>query len=177
MIEVEIVNIAASGDLGREVDIEQIAIDVNIPVANYDPNVNSLTLRFEEDTGKLVFLYTSGAYIIRGGDSYDSLERVRQQFLQLLKDIGIELNEPTFEVKNVVCVADLEREVNLNHVLLELGLESTEYEPEQFPGLVYRPSESPCVLLVFASGKVVITGGDSYEVAEDAFTKLRDQLK
>ena len=63
-----------------------------------------------------------------------------------------------FEIKiqNIVASANLESTLNLEAVALEL--EDTEYEPEQFPGLVYRLSDPKVVLLLFGSGKVVCTG-------------------
>ena len=176
MADVEIVNIAASGDLGLEVDIEQLVKDVDIPVANYDPDFNASFLRFEEEASELIILYTSGKYIVRGGDTYEILHKTHDKFLSLLRDLGIEVGEPEFEIKNVVCVSDLERTVDLNQLTILLGMEETEYEPEQFPGLVYRPTDSPCVLLIFATGKVVITGGRSKEDDIFAFTSLLNEL-
>ena len=176
MADVEIVNIAASGDLGLEVDIKQLVEDVDIPVANYDPDFNASFLRFEEGASELIILYTSGKYIVRGGDTYDILHKTHDKFLFLLRNLGIEVGEPEFEIKNVVCVSDIERNVDLNRLTILLGMEQTEYEPEQFPGLVYRPTDSPCVLLIFASGKVVITGGRSKEDNIFAFSSLLEEL-
>jgi transcription initiation factor TFIID TATA-box-binding protein len=55
-------------------------------------------------------------------------------------------------------------------------LEYTEYEPEQFPGLVYRLNDHPVVILIFASGKVVVTGAEDLNAAEEAFQSLKDNL-
>lgn len=76
----------------------------------------------------------------------------------------------------MVAVGTIDAEIDLNELSIELGLENIEYEPEQFPGLVYRPSDTNCVLLVFGSGKVVITGGRSVEEDTDAFEKLRNRI-
>jgi transcription initiation factor TFIID TATA-box-binding protein len=67
--------------------------------------------------------------------------------------------------------------INLSAVAIGLGLEATEYEPEQFPGLVYRPTEYESVLLIFGSGKVIITGSTSIQAAEEAFNSLDESLK
>lgn len=173
--EVEVVNIAAVGDLGSEVDIEQVAHDSNLPVSNYDPEFNAAFLRFEED-GELVILYTSGKYILRGGDDFDNMHEVNSRFISYLSDLGLEFSKPSFDVRNVVSVGNLERQVNLEALMIGLGLEQVEYEPEQFPGLVYRPIESRCVLLIFASGKVVVTGGRTIDEDQEAFDHLRTKL-
>jgi len=67
--------------------------------------------------------------------------------------------------------------VNLNTLAIGLGLEAVEYEPEQFPGLIYRPEAFPAVLLVFANGKVVITGAADVETAEETFSHLQTQVE
>jgi transcription initiation factor TFIID TATA-box-binding protein len=174
--DVEVVNIAALGTLGGEVDIEQIVEDADLPVANFDPEYNAAFFRFEED-GELIILYTSGKYILRGGDEFEKMHEVNSQFLDFISDLGIQVNNPTLEVKNVVSVGNLERQIDLNTLTIALGLEQTEYEPEQFPGLVYRPSDSRCVLLIFASGKVVITGGRSEKEDNQAFKSLQQFLE
>jgi transcription initiation factor TFIID TATA-box-binding protein len=173
---VEVVNIAAGGEIGSEVDIEQVAHDSDLPVSNFNPENNATFLRFEED-GELVILYTSGKYILRGGDDFDNMYRVNDQFISHLSQLGLEISNPTLETKNVVVVGDLEREVNLEALMIGLGLEQAEYEPEQFPGLVYRPSDKSCVLLVFASGKVVITGSKTKSEAQDAFDRLEMRIE
>ncbi|MDQ2052955.1 TATA-box-binding protein C, partial [Natronolimnohabitans sp. A-GB9] len=81
-----------------------------------------------------------------------------------------------FSIQNVVCTGELNTEQNLNAVAIQLGLDRIEYEPEQFPGLIYRPQNHDCVLLVFGSGKVVITGCSDYNTASAAFDHLEENL-
>lgn len=66
--------------------------------------------------------------------------------------------------------------MNLNAIAIGFGLENVEYEPEQFPGLVYRPEGLDAVVLVFGSGKVVITGITTYEHASDVFESVRSEI-
>jgi transcription initiation factor TFIID TATA-box-binding protein len=84
--------------------------------------------------------------------------------------------ETGFTVQNVVCTAQLDDPVDLNTLSIALGLESVEYEPEQFPGLIYRPADHSAVLLVFANGKIVITGASDVDTAEDSFEYLQEQV-
>jgi len=104
------------------------------------------------------------------------MHRVNNQFLTYLDELGLEFDGPTLEIKNVVAVGNLEQEINLEALMIGLGLEQAEYEPEQFPGLVYRPSESRCVMLVFASGKVVVTGGKTRKEDQEAFDHLKAKV-
>ena len=78
--------------------------------------------------------------------------------------------------QNIVCTGELDQSLNLNALAIGLGLEDTEYEPEQFPGLIFRPSEADCVVLLFATGKVVITGGSDMETADNTFRELKRQI-
>nr|AWM95337.1 putative transcription factor [uncultured microorganism] len=62
--------------------------------------------------------------------------------------------------------------MNLNALAIGLGLEQVEYEPEQFPGLIYRPESAEGVVLLFSNGRVVITGCQSIDAAEKIFSRL-----
>lgn len=173
--DIDVVSISASGDLHREVDIQKLAADVSLPISNYNPEQNAAFFRFE-DGGELLILYVSGKYILRGGNDFDEMYKVNDEFLKVLSGHGLPAEDATLAVKNVVAMGDLEQKINLNTLAVGLGLEETEYEPEQFPGLIFRPSESRCVLLVFSSAKVVITGGRTKEEDKIAFKLLSDRV-
>jgi transcription initiation factor TFIID TATA-box-binding protein len=71
--------------------------------------------------------------------------------------------------------ANLDRKLNLNKVAL--GLENVEYEPDRFPGLVYRLFVPKVVILIFSTGKIVITGCKEYRDAEEAVEILARDLE
>jgi len=85
--------------------------------------------------------------------------------------------EPKIEVQNIVASSDLGTEINLNAIAISLGLERVEYEPEQFPGLVYRLDEPKVVVLLFGSGKLVCTGARKPQDVEAAVNKITEELK
>lgn len=100
----------------------------------------------------------------------------RRRLLSLFSDIGV-LEEPGdewFEMQNYVCTGELEDVQNLNALAIGLSLENTEYEPEQFPGLIYRPKTEDAVIIVFGTRKVVITGVRTFEQAQVVFDSFRD---
>lgn len=172
------VNIVGSGLLPVEVDLDSLARDFDSDHCNYDPEVHpGLYLRSSEED-PLVVLYRTGKYIITGAETPEQLEHTRNWLLSSLADLGL-LTQPDdqfFEIRNIVYTADIGEKVNLNALAIGLGLELTEYEPEQFPGLVYRPENSDCVILVFASGKVVVTGTPDRSHAVEAFQNLVDRV-
>jgi transcription initiation factor TFIID TATA-box-binding protein len=93
-----------------------------------------------------------------------------------LKKVGIIiLGKPSFEVVNIVASASLGGKVDLEKAVVTLG--KAMYEPEQFPGLIYRMDESKVVLLVFASGNLVITGAKEEQDVYDAVHKLHESLE
>jgi transcription initiation factor TFIID TATA-box-binding protein len=176
MTDIEVVNIVGSADLQREVDIKTLAEDASLPVSNYDPKSNASFFRFEEDE-ELVIMYTSGKYILRGGDEFKKTYEVNNQLLDFLKRMGLEIEPTELDINNVVAVGNIDQEINLNTLMIELGMEKVEYEPEQFPGLVYRPDQTNCVLIVFGTGKIVITGGRTEEEDQKAFEAIKKQIE
>lgn len=176
-MSVEIANVVGSGDLHVELELAALESDLSTPYLEYDPsNYHGLYVRLEEG-GPLITVYRSGKYIISGCGSLEELHDTNSGFLDELSALGIieEGLETGFTVQNVVCTANLGTEVALNALAIGLGLESTEYEPEQFPGLIYRPESVPAVMLVFANGKVVITGCRTVDDAEAAFEHLENE--
>ncbi|QLG28156.1 TATA-box-binding protein [Halorarum halophilum] len=175
---VEIVNVVASGALNVELDLERLADDIGEPVACYDPDkYPGMYLRFEEDA-PLITVYRTGKFIITGADSEDESYSLREQFLSLFSDMGV-IEEPEdkwFAIQNYVCTGELEQNLDLNALAIGLGLENTEYEPEQFPGLVYRPESGESVLLIFNTGQAVITGARDLQTAENSFKELKTRL-
>ncbi|WP_115864509.1 TATA-box-binding protein [Halorussus litoreus] len=175
---VQVVNVVASGALDVELDLEVVARDL-VDIVNYDPELYpGAYFRFDDDA-PLITLYRTGKYIITGASSEAEAGRFRNEFLALLNRHGIvsDADDAWFTVQNYVCMANMERSFNLSALAIGLGLEVTEYEPEQFPGLVYRPHDHACVLLVFATGKVVITGAPEIAAAEAAFSAFRESIE
>lgn len=176
---VTIVNVVGSGDLGVELELETLGEDLDVPFTEYDPsNYHGLYVRLVEE-GPLITVYRSGKYIISGCSSFQELETTNEGFLTQIAELEIcnSSLDPGFTVQNVVCTGQLSSEIDLSTLSIGLGLELVEYEPEQFPGLVYRPPEIGAVLLVFTNGKTVITGASDVATAEDAFAQLQTRIQ
>ena len=75
----------------------------------------------------------------------------------------------------MVAAGSIGMDLNLNNLAMKLP--NTEYEPEQFPGLVYKLIEAKATFLLFSNGKVVCTGTKSEEAAREALDKLIVVLK
>jgi len=186
--KVSIVNIVSSGKFDVELDLAAVAEDLRgfdfiEDVEHSRRQGNRLLIEFE-DNESLGILAPTGVYVFTGADTDEEVDEARKYLLTALSELGIiSSTEPSskeivdeFEVKNIVFTADVEYDVNLDALAIGLGLENTEYEPEQFPGLVFRPSSNSCTILVFATGKVVITGVRKEDVAKAEFTNLKERM-
>lgn len=175
----EIVSTMGSGSLGRELDLEILVSSLqnhlNSPIdANFTSN-GLATVRLEEG-GPAYTLYRTGTFQIRGATDEEYLTEAANRFREVLSEIGVEVPDYEFRHVTSVFMEDLGQEVNLEALTIALGMEDTEYEPEQFPGLIYRPPEHEVTLLVFASGKIIVGGTTDRSEAKSAVQQLKDEL-
>ena len=114
--------------------------------------------------------------ICTGAKSEKQARGAIKKIVRLLKEGGIILlSNPEIEIVNVVATIDLGERVDLE--IADDLLENVMYEPEQFPGLIYRMQEPKAVFLIFASGKVVCTGARSEVQVHEAVEKLYEMLE
>jgi transcription initiation factor TFIID TATA-box-binding protein len=172
---VEIVNVVASTGIGQEINLKQATLALD--GADYDPKrFPGLVYRTKEPkTAALIF--RSGKIVCTGAKSINDVYKGLEKVFQSLRNIGIDVKgTPEIKVQNIVASADLHSVLNLNAVATGLGLENIEYEPEQFPGLVYRLSDPKVVILLFGSGKLVVTGGKTPEDMVNAVDRIVEEL-
>ncbi|GCF16245.1 transcription factor [Haloarcula mannanilytica] len=172
-----VVSTMGSGDLGRELNLDSVidSLKNEFDIESNWHRDSMVTVRLEPD-GPALTLYRTGTYQIRGTDSRDSLLDANKALLSALERIGVEFTEPSFEQKNAVYLEDFDRTIQLEALAVHLGLENVEYEPEQFPGVIYRPPELGTVNLVFSSGKTIISGTIHEDVAERSVEELSQRL-
>ena len=177
MVSNKIVNIVGTSKIGEDFDLHTLAMILE--GAEYEPEqFPGLIYRINEP--KAAFLiFKSGKVVCTGTKSASEAQAALDIATSNLKDIGMEvLPSPKIEIVNIVASGDLKSEsLNLNQVAMALGLENIEYEPEQFPGLVFRMSDPKVVTLIFSTGKVICTGARNKEDVEQAFTNLQRELK
>lgn len=162
--------------MGRELDLNKLAL--NMSDAEYEPETfPGLIFRLKEPkSGTLLF--RSGKLVCTGSKTLHQLNQSIEAVIMNIKMAGIPIaGSPKIEVQNIVASADLGQPINLNSVVISLGLERVEYEPEVFPGLVYRLSDPKVVILLFGSGRLVITGARTPQNVEAALRKIREELQ
>ncbi|MEF8848052.1 MAG: TATA-box-binding protein [Candidatus Thermoplasmatota archaeon] len=176
MVEIKLENIVASTEFAEKLDLDMIAH--SLEGSEYEPEQFPGLVYHLEKPKTAVLLFRSGKANITGAKNVDQAHQTAKIVAQKLKEIGVEVyDDPKVVVQNMVGISDLKIEPNLNEVAIGLGLENVEYEPEQFPGLVYRIDEPRISILLFGSGKVVCAGAKKVEDVEKAVEKLSEKLR
>jgi len=172
---IELENVVASSGIDRELDLQRVAADLE--GVEYNPDRFPGLLYRTTDPKATSLLFRSGKIVTTGASSIDNVHTAISTAIAELETLGIPVPaEPLITVQNIVASADLGQSLNLNAMAIGLGLEHVEYEPEQFPGLVYRLDEPSVVVLFFGSGKVVVTGGKRPKDAAAAIEAVISRL-
>jgi len=175
LARIRIENVVASTSLAETLDLQSIALTLD--GAEYEPEqFPGLIYRLKQPK-TAILLFRSGKVVCTGGKSMHEVEESIHLVATQIKKSGEKINmHPKIEVQNIVATSDLGCEINLNSIAITLGLDRVEYEPEQFPGLVYRLEEPRVVLLLFGSGKMVCTGARRPSDIQVAVQKTRKEL-
>lgn len=113
----------------------------------------------------------------------DTVNDSREALVSALQDVGVELDVESIEspeISNIVFSGELKNAnegVDLAKLVEDLGLDKASYEPEQFSQVVYRPDELDCVILIFSSGKVTITGCRDFDTGDEAMELIQSKIQ
>ncbi len=172
--EYEVVNIVVSTNLQHTIPLEKMA--ATLANTEYNPEqFPGLVIRIKEPkTSALIF--SSGNVVCTGARSMDKVYLAIERIIEALEKINIHIKiKPEVKIQNIVASGSIGMKLNLN--VLAMKLENTEYEPEQFPGLVYKLMEAKATFLLFSNGKVVCTGTKSEQEVDKAMDMLLDRLQ
>jgi transcription initiation factor TFIID TATA-box-binding protein len=171
---ISIENVVASATLNQKVDLN--AVVKGYPGVEYRPEqFPGLVFRLKRPkTATLIF--NSGKMVCTGAKSEKEARGAIMKVVKELKKGGIIIiSKPDLKVVNIVASASLGGMIDLEKAAFTLG--KTMYEPEQFPGLIYRMDDPKVVILLFASGKLVCTGAKKEQDVYDAVQKLHTSLE
>jgi transcription initiation factor TFIID TATA-box-binding protein len=173
-LEITIQNVVASASLDQKFNL----LDIVKTFSNVEYNPKrfpGLVFRLKRPkTATLIF--STGKMVCTGAKSEKLAKSAVNKVVRELKKNGIViLGKPVIIIQNIVASANLQSQVDLETA--SDILDNVMYEPEQFPGLIYRMAEPKTVLLVFTSGKIVCTGGKSEEIVHESVNKLYELLE
>jgi transcription initiation factor TFIID TATA-box-binding protein len=173
---VSLVNIVVSTSFEHDIPLEKMAALMSN--AEYNPEQFPGLVFRVRDPKTSALIFSSGKVVCTGAKTMDVVKRSINSIIQSLKKIGVNITvEPKITVQNLVASGNVGLDLNLN--VLALKLRNTEYEPEQFPGLVYKlnDKEIPATFLLFSNGKIVCTGLKDEKLIDKAVDKLIVNLK
>ncbi|RQD83402.1 MAG: hypothetical protein D5R96_03110 [Methanocalculus sp. MSAO_Arc2] len=170
----KIINIVCSGDLHQTISFQRLE---ELPSASYRYDPKQYHGAYILISGGKVTLYRSGKYIIYGLKSLDQIDGAFEEFLSIISSIidcaaaSDPLSVP--KVQNIVGMEDFGVPINLSRFVIAEGMEQVEYEPEQFPGVVYRGERGTALL--FSSGKVIFPVFKDLDVMEAFSADLKER--
>ena len=172
--DIKVVNIVVSSSLEHDIPLEKMA--ATLSNTEYNPEqFPGLVIRIKEPkTSALIF--SSGKIVCTGARTLENVKLAIHKIIKSLEKINVKITiEPEIKIQNIVASGSVGMALNLN--TLAMKLDNTEYEPEQFPGLVYKLPERKATFLLFSNGKIVCTGTKSEGEVHKAVDKLIENLK
>ena len=172
----DIVNMVASTQLTESIDLYDVSAKMGITYeAEQFPG-----MVYRVATPKVcILLFRSGKAVVTGAKSEEDVSAGLKVLHDDLTDNGYKMwpfDTESISIENIVVTYEYGNDLDLSHLIFSMPFDKTEYEPEVFPGLIYRIDEPKSVCLVFSSGKCVITGCKSESEAESATEQLIEQL-
>jgi len=171
---IRIVNMVVSTDFKHPLNLEKIAS--TLPNTEYNPEqFPGLVIRLKTPKSSAL-LFTTGRVVCTGAKTMKEVKESIHKIMKLLEKVKVKITiEPEIHVQNMVASRALGFALNLNDLVMKL--KNVEYEPEQFPGLVYKIKEPKSSFLLFSNGKIVCTGVKSKKEADEAVAKLEATLE
>jgi transcription initiation factor TFIID TATA-box-binding protein len=171
---ISIQNIVASVSLNQRINLQEIV--EKFPHTEYNPSVfPGLVFRLKKPkTATLIF--GTGKMVCTGAKSEKESRRAVEKVVKELRSQGIVITEkPVVKIQNIVASAALGGEIDLESLVFKLS--KVMYEPEQFPGAVYRMDDPKVVFLIFSAGKLVCVGAKKEEQVYAAVDKIQKLLE
>lgn len=162
-------NIVATVNLATKLDLKQIALTARN--AEYNPKRFAAVIMRIRDPKTTALIFASGKMVVTGAKSEADARLAARKYARIVQKLGSDAKFLDFKIQNVVASTDVKFPIRLEGLAFSHGMFCS-YEPELFPGLIYRMVEPKVVLLVFVSGKVVLTGAKRREDVYSAFEKI-----
>jgi transcription initiation factor TFIID TATA-box-binding protein len=166
-------NIVATVNLDCRLDLKTIALHARN--AEYNPKRFAAVIMRIRDPKTTALIFASGKMVVTGAKSEDDSKLASRKYARIIQKLGFAAKFTDFKIQNIVGSCDIKFPIRLE------GLASkhhpfSSYEPELFPGLIYRMIKPKIVLLIFVSGKIVLTGAKVREEIYQAFETIYPTL-
>ena len=180
-------NIVSTANLCCKLDLRHIALQARN--AEYNPKRFAAVIMRIKEPKTTALIFSSGKMVCTGAKSEEESRKAARKFAKIIKSLGFQVEFKEFKVQNIVGSCDIRFKIHLTKLNTALGGLNDKaknhkgrkfichYEPEAFPGLIYHMTQPEIVLLIFVSGKIVLTGAKQKEEIYQAFHKIFPLLK
>jgi transcription initiation factor TFIID TATA-box-binding protein len=169
-IQIRIQNMSSTANLGVKLDLKKIALKCRN--TEYNPRRFAAVIMRLREPRATALLFASGKMVVTGVRSAHNAQLASKKFAYIMERVGFPPQELVdFKVQNIVGTASVGFPIRLEGLVYAHSAYAS-YEPELFPGLIYRLVHPRVVLLIFVSGKIVITGGKRETDLSNALTKI-----
>lgn len=162
-------NIVATVNLNVRLDLKTIALHARN--AEYNPKRFAAVIMRVRQPKTTALIFASGKMVVTGAKSEEDSRLAARKYARIIQKLGFEAQFTEFKIQNMVGSCDVKFPIRLEGLAFSHGHFSS-YEPELFPGLIYRMVKPKVVLLIFVSGKVVLTGAKFREEINEAFNSI-----
>lgn len=162
-------NIVATVNLDCRLDLKTIALHARN--AEYNPKRFAAVIMRIRDPKTTALIFASGKMVVTGAKSEDDSRLASRKYARIVQKLGFDAKFSEFKIQNIVGSCDVRFPIRLEGLAYSHGQFSS-YEPELFPGLIYRMIKPKVVLLIFVSGKIVLTGAKVREEIYTAFNTI-----
>ena len=175
-MDVKIENMIYKITFNQEMDLVKFTENVKSPRIEYNPKSFSGVIYRVGEPRVSMLIFKSGKVMCAGAKCRDDVDKALCKLLNKFEEAGITImTYPTIEVQNIVASGGLGGTIDLEKIAY--SLERAMYEPEQFPGLIYRMQDPKVVVLLFTTGNLVVTGAKKEEEVHVAVTILQKTLE
>jgi transcription initiation factor TFIID TATA-box-binding protein len=174
--DVKIENVVVFTTLGKDIPMDKISRE--LIDAEYKPESFPGVVYRVKDPKTAALIFSSGKIVCTGARSPEFARTAVNKVVEDMRALNIDLpTEYHTGVENIVASTQIEAKDKLNLEHIAYNLENAEYEPEQFPGLVYRISDPRVAFLLFGTGKIICTGARKEEEIHAALAKFKKNLE
>lgn len=177
--EPKLQNIVSTANLGCQLKLRTIALQARN--AEYNPKRFAAVIMRIREPKTTALIFSSGKMVCTGAKSEEESKQASRKYAKIIKSLGFPVEFKEFTVQNIVGSCDIHFQLQLSKLNMKLGKNFSKnskakyichYEPEVFPGLIYHMLDPEIVLLIFVSGKIVLTGAKQKNQIYEAFNKI-----
>jgi transcription initiation factor TFIID TATA-box-binding protein len=162
-------NIVSTANFKCILDLREIALKAKN--AEYNPRRFAAVIMRIKEPKTTALIFSSGKMVCTGARTEEESRQASRTYAKIILKLGFPVKFSEFTVQNIVASCDVKFPIRLEG-LANTFLKFCSYEPEMFPGLIFHMLEPKIVLLIFVSGKIVLTGAKKREDIYKAYQKI-----